>query len=172
MTRGRLLIAAAAVLALYVFVVDPLAANKDELVAELHAKRTTLAKQEGFISGAGDARERLASARYELEEMERYIVSSQDLSLAVAKLQAKVQDLAGVARLRISTIKLLPAEKFEGYTGMPIFIDCEGEIGNLGDFLNFLDSSREFIDIETLDVTTTPQGNLRVRMQLMGLVKS
>jgi Tfp pilus assembly protein PilO len=173
MNRNVIFLAAlAAVLGVYVFLIAPLAEKRAGMRERLEMDYATLVKHERFIKRTKDTGVQLEGARKELGELEKSIIRSKDKSLAFAKLQAKIQDLASAAGLRISTIKLLPAVTHKGYFGLPIFVDSTGDIRNLSNFLRFLDSSREYIGIEALDISTSPKGKLRIRMQLAGLMKA
>ena len=72
----------------------------------------------------------------------------------------------------VKSIKPLPFVDYGGYTGLPILLDCMGDIGNLSRFLNFLDSTWELIAIDKLNVATSAGGVLRIKVQLSGLKKT
>lgn len=163
------LIGIAGLLGIYVLLVAPLKDKRVELKDRLFVEYKTMAKLENFIGSSLGAEGDIEKAAAELEEMEQYIIHEPDVSLAFASLQSKVQDLAESSGMRITSIKPLQAVTYEGYLGLPIFVDCNGDMRQLSSFLNFLDSSWEFIAIDKLNVSVLPQGRLRVKIQLSGL---
>lgn len=173
MSRTTLaLAAAAALLGAYVLLVAPLEEKREGIKEKLFVEHRSMVKHERFISSARDTEVDIEKAAKELEEMEQFIIKESDLSLAFASLQSKVQDMAESAGLRITSIKPLQAVGYEGYRGLPIFMDCTGGMGQLSDFLNYLDSSWEFIAIDRLGISVLPRGELRVKIQLSGLTKA
>jgi|Deesub1362A_J573_1020465.scaffolds.fasta_scaffold00077_85 Tfp pilus assembly protein PilO len=160
------------VIAVYVFFVAPLSDKRAQLKERLETDYMALKKYEKFIRSTEKAEIQLKDALKELEDMEKNIIQETDVSLAFAKLQLKIQDLADSSGLQIKSIKPLPVVNYKGYTGLPIYMDGIGNISQLGEFLKLLDSTKEFINIERLHVTTTPKNTLRIKMQLSGLMKT
>jgi Tfp pilus assembly protein PilO len=170
--RTIILIVIAVVVGFYVFYVDDLAEKRPALQEKLEMDFTTLMKHEKFIQRTKMAGVDIEDALEELAEKEKHIIHTTDQSLAFARLQKKIQDLAYETGLRISTIKLLPAVAHNGYTELPIFMDSTGDISNLSEFLKHIDSGKDFIGLDELDISSAPKGRLRVKMQLSGLMKT
>jgi Tfp pilus assembly protein PilO len=174
MRRNILILAViTALLVIYVLFIIPLDDKRGGLKEELFVQYKSLLKHEQFVNNAQNAQEDLTKARAELETKEKHIIIASDVSLAFAQLQTMVQDMADQAGLTITQMKPLQAAPNEvGYKLLPLFIDCHGEIWQLSKFLNFLDSTPDFIAVDRLQVTVAPQGKLRIRVQLSGLMKS
>jgi Tfp pilus assembly protein PilO len=166
------IIVVAAVIIVYVLFIAPLPEKRGPLKERLQMDHTTLMKHERFIQRTKKAGVETEEALKDLEEKEKFIIHSTDKSLAFARLQTRIQNLTSRAGLRISTIKFLPAADHKGYTELPIYVDSTGDISNLSEFLKSLDSGKDFIKINTIDISTAPKGKLRVKMQLAGLMKS
>jgi Tfp pilus assembly protein PilO len=174
MSRNIIILATAtALLTLYVLFISPLDEKRDALKDELYVQYKSLMKHEAFISSTQNAQEDLEKARIELESREKHIIVASDVSLAFAQLQTKVQDMADQAGLTITQLKPLQAEDKEvGYKRLPLFMDCRGPIWKLSRFLNYLDSTPDFVAIDRLQVSLAPRGTLRIKIQLSGLMKS
>jgi Tfp pilus assembly protein PilO len=138
---------------------------------QLESRHASLAKHKRFIKRTQDAGGELENARKELKKMEKYIIKATDTSLAFAELQTKIQDIAAQSGLSIKSIKPLPVVDYRGHKGLPIFMDAMGNIRHLSKFLKFLDSTWEFISIDSISVSTSVHDNLRIKIQLSGLMK-
>ena len=166
------IIAVTAILGAYVLLVRPLEEKRAELKEKLEMNYTTLVKNERFIKRTEKAGVELEDARQELEEMEQYIIPSVDTSIAFAQLQTKIQNIADSAGLRVTSVKPLAPINYKGYKGLPIYMDSLGDIQQLSRFLNYLDSTWEFISLDSLSVSATTQQRLRIKVQLSGLMKT
>ncbi len=173
MNRPMLLIGAAlALIGAYVFFTVPLSDKREEIREQLRAEYAGLKKYEKFVRNIAEAEAELKASSNELEKLERNIVIEADTSLAFSHLQSKVQDMARASGIAITSLRPLPPVAYNGYTGLPIFIDGTCGIAPLGNFLETLDSPGTFIQVEKLDVSTAPQGMLRIKLQLTGLKKT
>ncbi len=92
------------------------------------------------------------------------------MSLALASLQSKIQDMAEGAQLKVNSVKPLESEKIDGYRTLPLFLDTSGGMGSLSSFLRILESSGDLISLEKINVSRAPRGGLRVKMRLTGLM--
>lgn len=156
----------------YVLFVAPLSEKREELKESLQAEYMALKKYEGLIQSTEKAETGLKAAAAGLKKMERTIIRATDTSLAFSRLQMKIQDIAEASGFRITSIKPLSAVSHTGYTGLPIYLDGTSDIAGLSNFLKALDSTRTFINMERLEVSTAPQGALRTKMRLSGLMKT
>jgi Tfp pilus assembly protein PilO len=163
---------AAALVAAYVFLVSPLEAKRSEVQERLQTDYRTLSKYQKVLAGREQIEPRLEHTREELRRMEENIFENTKLSVAFAKLQKDVQGLAAKSGLGVTSIKPLPTISYEHYTGLPIYVDCKGNIRNLGKFLKEIDSSDRFYSIDRLDISAAQGGGLRIRMQLSGLMST
>lgn len=166
------LIAMAAALALQLFVVSPLSEKRAAMREELAAQYTSLIKHERFIRMVKDADGELRAAREELDAIEKLFAGERDVSLAMARLQGKIQDMASLSGLGILSMKPLTPVKYAGYNGLPIFMDCAGNALSLATFLKQIDQRTEMIAVEKLNVNVGRDGQLRIKIQLSGLMRS
>jgi len=165
--------AVAALIAFYAFFISPLSEKRKEIQDNLFIQYKSLLKHERFLKNAQNAEEELKKAQTELEKKEDFIIRESDVSLAFAKLQTKIQDMANTAGLTITSFKpLQPESQKVGYKRLPLYMDCRGNMAQLSDLLNYLDSTPEFIAIDSLQISALPQGELRIRIQLSGNMKS
>jgi Tfp pilus assembly protein PilO len=176
--RKSVLIAGAAVLMMsfYVLVITPVSEKRASLRERRDADFQTLLRYRSFVSGAKVSREELLAARKELEGIEQGVIRESQEPLAFAELQLRLQDAAGSAGLSTLTIRPLPAksEKQKGYATLPIYMEAEGGIKALSDFLKSLDSADSYVRIDTLIINhkdVREQRELRVKMQVSGLMK-
>lgn len=172
MNRSIILIGiVVAMAAIYFFTVAPLTEKKMDLRERIERKYLALIKHEAFIQRAEKAGAKLKNALKELDEMEQYIIHPVDASLAFADLQMKVQDMAGGAGIRIVSIKPLPAVDYDSYRGLPISIDSTGSIKQFSEFLRRLDSTKEIISLEQIDMAIVKHDVIRIKMEILGLMK-
>lgn len=173
MTRNAaILMAVAALIAVYMFLIEPLQGKRAEIREQLATERETLMKQERFIKRVKDGSAALKKSVDELQRLEQYMIRERDLPLASARLQAKVQDLAASASLTVTSIKPLTPIKHEHYSTVPIHVECSGNMEQFSKFLNLLDNTWELVEVEKLSVSVSPDGTLKIRAQLGGLVKT
>lgn len=173
MKRSVLITGILAVIAgIYFIVLLPLAEKRASIRERSEAGYASLEKYERFLSGAVNAESELKAVKGRLERLESRLLGETDTSLAVSRLQSRVQDIARGSGLTITSIRPLPAESLEGYASIPLYIDATGGIRELSEFLKGLDSSSVFIGVEKLDVATAPQETLRIKIQLSGLKKA
>jgi Tfp pilus assembly protein PilO len=166
------IIALAVILGVYVFLMRPLEEKRAEIKERLETNYTTLVKNERFIKRTEKAGVELKDAIKELEEMEQYIIHSADTSIAFAELQTKIQNIAEASGLYVTSVKPLTPVSYKGYRGLPIYMDSLGNIEQLSRFLNYLDSTWEFISLDKLTVTINVQQRLRIKVQLSGLMRT
>ncbi len=158
--------------AAYVLIVEPLAEKRVQIQDKLQTDYRTLTKLARYKRLKDQANNRLEVSRKNLENTERLILPTSDTSVAFAKLQRNVQGMATSSGLLVTSIKPLPTLEFKNYTGLPIFMDCTGDIQKLGDFLKRLDAPTVFLGIDRLNISTQQNGELRIKIQLTGLMIS
>jgi Tfp pilus assembly protein PilO len=158
--------------AAYVLIVEPLAEKRVEMQDKLQTDYGTLIKYARYKRLKNRAGKRLEVAQQNLENVERLILPTSDTSVAFAKLQRNVQGMATNAGLTVTSIKPLPTVEFKNYTGLPIFMDCNGDIKELNNFLKRLDAPGVFLDIDRLNISAQQDGGLRIKIQLTGLMIS
>lgn len=172
MRRSVLIAGVLSVIAgVYFIVVLPVAERRVEIREKLEARYSTLEKYEAFLSGNGKTEAELKAARGRLKGLEDRLIGESDPSLALSRLQARVQDTARSAGLTITSIRSLPTERREAYTAVPVYIDAMGGINAIGEFLRGIDALSMFVAVEKLDVAAAPQESMRIRVQLSGLIK-
>lgn len=175
MRKPVVIAGAVIVISIYIFYISPsISTRRTEITDILGAKYITLKKYEKFIKGRQVAETELKKALNELAQMEKNIMQATDPSVAFAKLQSKIQDIADGSEIKILSIKTRQSISHGGYTELPMEIEGTGYIKELSEFLKSLDSGR-FIKIERLDITSIglqQEGPLRIRMQISGLMKT
>jgi Tfp pilus assembly protein PilO len=158
--------------AIYVLLLQPLAEKRVYMQEEIRTKYVTLTKYERYSSRQDDADQRLEAAQVNLEQLEKHVLPHSDNSVAFAKLQLDIQRMATASGLTVTSIKPLPTLEFKHYTGLPIFLDCTGDIKNLGEFLRGLDSRDVLLSTSLRGIAAQQDGKLRIKIQLTGLMLS
>lgn len=172
MTRTTIaLIAVAAVLAVQVLLIAPLEGKREQIKEELFVKHKALVKYERFIASGAGAQKQLETLRNELSGLEKKTLNEKDTSLAYASLQSMLQDMADRAGLKVNSVKPLENVDHEGYSEMPLLLDCSGAMGALSTFLKRLDRSGSLVSLEKIRITTAPRRGLRIKMQLTGIMQ-
>ncbi len=159
----------AVVLGVYVFLLAPLPEKRTALQDRIETDYVTMLKYERFLERAREAAPKIEESRRRLDELETNVLPRTDTSVGFARLQIDLQGLAEKAGLRIASVKPLPAVSYRYYTGLPIYMECTGNIRQLGSFLKSLDERLLFIGVDRINIVKTP-GGLRIKMQLSGLM--
>lgn len=162
----------AALAAVYVFLIAPLDEKRVDIQERLRMDYATLHKYEAVSGNREQIEPLLEQTRNDLQDIEQNIFPKTDLSVAFAKLQKNVQALARESGLTVTSVKPLPTISYEHYTGLPLYIDCAGDIKELSEFLKSLDSRDVFYRIDRLNIAASRNGSLRIKMQLSGLMRS
>jgi Tfp pilus assembly protein PilO len=160
----------AVLVAIYVLVLEPMSEKRVYMQEQLKTNYVTLVKYQKYQKQKGQSSKRLEVAQKALEMAESPLLSHSDTSVAFARLQLDVQRLAAMSGLQVTSVKPLPAVEFKHYTGLPIFLDCTGDIKDLGEFLKSLDARDVLFGIDRLNVAAQQNGRLRVKIQLTGLM--
>lgn len=167
------LISLASVIALYLFVITPLEKGRERIVNELPQKQASLAKYRHFLLTYGEEKERLHEHRQELEQVEKFIIPESDPTLAAASVQSSVQDLAALAGIKVNSIRALSPVIEKGYSRLPVYVDGAGRMKNISTLLKMVDSGREKLAVDKLDISTSRESRmLRVKIQLSGLMRN
>ncbi|MEK7333127.1 MAG: type 4a pilus biogenesis protein PilO [Nitrospirota bacterium] len=163
-----------AIIAAHVFFIAPLAGKRTEMKELLQVKYASLRKYETFLKSTGSAETELDAAVKEVEALEANAFQDKNESLAFAKMQGYVQDMAEKSGIKILSIKPLSVVKYKHYADLPIQLEASGGIIQLGEFLKQTDASKQLIRIDRLSIGVmniqTP-GELKIRIQVSGLMK-
>jgi Tfp pilus assembly protein PilO len=158
--------------AVYVFFIAPLADKRVVIQERLEIDYGTLYKYQKVFWNKERVAPRLEQSRKALEQLERNIFPETDTSVTFAKLQMEIQNMAATSGLTVTSIKPLPTVSYKHYTGLPLFMDCTGNIKQLGSFFKLLDAYNVFFSIDRLNIAALQDGRLRIKMQLSGLMSS
>lgn len=168
--------ALAALMTLYVLAVSPLEDERLLLKDRLEADYAKLVKYKGFITGAKVSKEELGEAKAALERLQKGTINEPQEPLAFAELQIRLQDAARQAGLVTMTIRPIPnqAVAASGFKSLPIYMEAEGGIMELSDFLRSIDYAGSYMRIDRLAVgpkDVREPKELRVRIQVSGLMR-
>lgn len=167
------LIALASAIALYLLVISPLENARERIGNELPQKQASLAKYRDFLLTYGDERDRMKEHRQDLKQTESFIIPESDPTLAAASVQSSVQDLAALAGIKVNSIRALPPVREERYSRLPVHVDGIGKMKDISTLLKMVDSSREKLAVDKLDISTLrASGKLRIKIQLSGLMRN
>ena len=171
MNRNIIIISAvAAIIGAYVLFVSPLQDKRVPLREKLGVNYTTLLKYQKFMNASKGAGERLDAAQTRLRQLEQYISKKTNTSIGFAELQDRAQGIAEKAGLSIKSVKPMPTVQQEHYTSLPLYMDFTGDIVQLSAFLRAIDKGRVFISLDRLSIKTGNKGQLRIKMQVSGLM--
>ncbi|MBI4823695.1 MAG: type 4a pilus biogenesis protein PilO [Nitrospirae bacterium] len=161
--------------AIYLFFIHPLSDKRLELKETLSDKYMTLKKYDTLIKEGGLSKEELKKVDKELKEMEENIMQFSNESIALSTLHGRIEERAEKAGIKISSVRMRASIKYEFYVGVPIEVEAMGNIKEISSFLKSMDSGREFIKIERLDITKAglraEDETLRIKVQITGLTK-
>ncbi len=173
----RFLVIAAGVLALvgaYTFFIAPLSEKRKEMKESLQAKYITLHKYETFLKATDRTEAELKAASKEVDGMEANALKETNESIAFAKFQGHIQDFAEKAGLKIFSVKPLSVLKYKYYYSLPIQIEANGGMGQIGEFMKQIDETKRLVKIDRTSINVMniqTQGDLRIRIQVSGLMK-
>lgn len=163
------LVSVAIALGIQFFVMSPLEAKREEVRERLFVQYKALQKYEKFVKDAKHSEAQFKQSRQELEKIEKGLLKETDLPLAFAELQGRVQGMAEDAGLSLTTYRPLTAHEQSGYQGIPIVMEGVGSINQISEFLKTLDDTDDLISLTQMSISVVPQGNLRIKVELMGL---
>ncbi|MEW6107564.1 MAG: type 4a pilus biogenesis protein PilO [Nitrospirota bacterium] len=141
----------------------------------ISAQYNALQKYEQFIKGAGATEEEIKSAIDDIKKIEKKLIDEKSEFLASARLQSEISGITSRAGLRILTVRPLSAVKINNYINIPLFIEGNGDIKQIGDFLKYVESGNLMIKIDKLNLNITNIQNpkeLKFKIQLSGLVRA
>ncbi|MDA8169759.1 MAG: type II secretion system protein GspM [Nitrospiraceae bacterium] len=180
--RKSFLVVGLAVLlvSIYVLVVEPLDGKRQLLQEETGTNYANIEKYQAFVNGARSSGNELEAAKKGLEKLEEGVIREKDESLAFARLQLRLQDMAKSAGLSMLTIRPVQSSNGKGYRILPIYMEAEGSIKQLSGFLKKMDSPHSYMQVDRLlinrkdtgDVKDKEKNTLRIKMQVSGLMRS
>ena len=182
----RLLLAAAALLALYL-VARPILARvvvagprSGALLAE---KMKVIAAYRLAVGREGSLTAEAAALGAEISSYEATLLPGATPPLAAADLQTLLKKFSDSAGLKIQSEKILPYVKRDSYLEIPVQIVANGEMRNLKDFLVAVDSSKLFMSVQNVSLLTvkrrqfvaetrsyTESNDIQASMTLVGLI--
>lgn len=175
MKKNRYIIAVLAlVIAIYVFDSYFLKPKSEEVKETLQVQQGMLQKYEQIVKGKGFSEDEIKAEIADIEGIEKRLIQERTGLLASARLQAEISGLTDKAGLRVLTIRPLNTVKAGNYSTLPIYYEGHGDIKQISDFLNLLESSSMLIRVDKVSLhimnIQTPK-ELKFKIQLSGLVK-
>ncbi len=175
MRRPVLIAGALAVMAsAYVLVLSPMLQREADLRAALEGDYASLQRYRAFVGLANASSDDLEKEKKGLERLERGVIKDKSEPLAFASLQLKLQDTAKKAGLDTQVIRPLKPEKDGGYKGLPIYLEAEGKIGQISDFLKLMDRPGSWFRVDKLMISRKDAGEqkqLKLKVQVSGLMR-
>lgn len=159
-------------LGLYFYILTPIAAKREDIKKSIDAKYATLSKYEQFITKEKETGGEIKNATHELERMEKNIISVSDESIAFARLQSRLQDIADKSSINIVAVRTRPATTSSGYLIVPVEMEGTADMKALNDFFRLVDSSRDYMRVDKIEINASGLGadpTLRVRILVEGL---
>ena len=182
---------------IYVLFIMPLSDKRDSIKENMETKYSMLKKYEAIVNGSLITEGELKDQKAILYDLETGILNSPvkianspaitntpsplgappsvESSLAFARFQNGIQDMAERSGVRIVQLKPLNAIVYDGYLGLPLFIEARGDIRALSEFLHSIDRKESFIRVEKLGVSVQEgraEKEIRIKMQVAGLLRS
>lgn len=152
-----------------------LSPRRPDMREELASKFRALEKYQSLVNGADGIRAETGKIRAELDKLEKAVSPMTDESLAFARLQSEIQELAGDSGLVIVSMKTREPVKYSGFIGLPVEVEAKGGIEALSMMLKSLDDPSSFISVERLDVSrpgVRADEELRIKLNVTGLMRS
>lgn len=158
----------------YFYVIDPLLAEREGLAVSLQSKYTTLKKYERFVTKEKTSEDDIRTAKMELEEMQKSIIEVSDESLAVGRIQAKIEDIVYESGIDIISVRARPSTSQSGYIIVPIEIESTADLSAIDELLQNMENARDHMRIQRMDINMAglaSEGPLRLRLIIEGLAK-
>lgn len=162
---------AAAIIGFDRYYVMPRAVSMQE---ELVVAYAGLKKDENFVKSASAPGKDGAAFETEMKNLEKRLIPEKTEFLASVRLQDEVSAMSERAGLRLSTTRTLPAEKLGSYLTVPLYMEGNGNIRQLSDFLKYLETGTFLIKPDKLTVNITNMQNpkeVKFKVQVSGLAR-
>jgi Tfp pilus assembly protein PilO len=175
MNKNRyIILAALLVVTVFAFEYYFLAPKSEMLRESIEEKYNAVRREELSLTGANVTEKDIKALITEMGNIEKRLIQDKSEFLASARLQGEVSDIFAKAGLRVMTTRPLPAVKAGNYNIIPVYVEGNGNIKQLSDFLKDLESSRLLVKIDKLNVNITNLQNpreLKFKIQVSGLAK-
>ena len=170
--KKYILLAAAVVMALFLFQTYVLTPKSETMREEIQVKSATLQKYETYMEGSSITDKEIRTAGEEMKAVEAKLVKESSEYLAAARLQRELSELTQNAGLSIQTIRPLNTVKAKNFFFIPVYFEGSGTIKQIGDFLHEVEKHSLLLKIEKMSINVTNMQNpreLRFKMQIAGL---
>ncbi|MBI2359497.1 MAG: hypothetical protein HYV04_11460 [Deltaproteobacteria bacterium] len=169
------------------FVLPPLWERREWVSSQLEIQPQLLERNLRFLNRKAEIAAALGRARNRLSALEPSLIAADTPSVGASELQQTVQALAAKEGLQVITTRVLNPEARGPFTRIPIQLEIGGEIGQLVNLIQGIESAEKLLVIDDLNVRSLfrpaaapqpraapvlPQQNLRASITVSGLARS
>ena len=158
----------------YLFETYFLAPATENYREALEDEYKTLQRYEHVVKGAGATEAEVKALLVDMKNIETRLMKEKSDFLASAKMQGEITDLAGKAGLNVATIRPMTAVKLKAYSVVQMYIEGNGNINQVSEFLKLVDANPLLLKIDKLSLNITNMQNpddLKFKIQISGLRK-
>ncbi len=173
------------VLARY-FVVSPFLEREQWVKEQLEIQPQLLDKNLRYIGRKAELAAGLQKAREDLKAVEPSLLSGDTPSVSASDLQQTVQTLASKEGVQVITTRVLNPETKGPFTKIPIQMEVSGQIDQVANLIQGIDSAQKLLVIDELNVRSLfrpigvpqqppgvpPAESLRVSLTISGFARS
>lgn len=159
-----LALGAAIVVALYLYVVEPLLDRYRELAELAPAREATLEARRRLIAQRPRLIEELAAATTALEQQTQRLLPGATAPLAASELQRVVKDVAAAANVDVRSERVLPPAELAGLQEVPIELTVAGSIRDTVELLFRIERTSRLLTVKDVKVRVVAIGQPRELM--------
>lgn len=156
-----LAIGAALVVALYLYVVDPLLDRYRELGEQAPAREATLEARRRLIAQRPRLIEELAEATTSLEQQTQRLLPGATAPLAASDLQRVVKEVATAANVDVRSERVLPPSEVAGLQEVPIELTVAGSIRDTVALLFQIERTSRLLTVKDVKMRVVAVGQPR-----------
>jgi len=139
------------IIILSVFLTMPKFKEIKRLDADIQKARSELAQTRSIAN----SKEQLIDAIGELKGSIDYYAMRIPSEKGMSWLLIELSKIARATGVKYSTITPLPIQKVDAYLKIPIKIEIQSSYHNLGRYLNMIETSKRFISVDNITITST-----------------
>lgn len=154
-------LACLSLVALYLYVVEPLVNRAADLAELAPAREATLAARRRLIAQRARLTDELVGAAKAFDEQAARLLPGPTAPLAASELQKVVKEAAAAANVDVRSERVLPTVDLEGLVEVPIELTVAGGIRDTVALLSQIDRTSRLLTVKDLKVRVVAVGQPR-----------
>jgi Tfp pilus assembly protein PilO len=147
-----------ALVALYLYAVEPLVNRTADLTELIPAREATLQARQRLIAQRARLTEEGVEAAKAFEEQQARLLSGPTAPLAASELQTVVKEVATAANVDVRSERVLPVADLEGLVEVPIELTVAGSVRDIVALLSQIERTRRLLTVKDLKVRVVAVG--------------